>query len=337
MQLKDKKIAIIGAGPIGLTMAKLLQQNDIDVTVYERDNDAKARIWGGTLDLHEGSGQEALKKAGLLENYFDKAKPMGRTLTDEQGNVFFSKKPEFGSPEINRNNLRTLLLGSLNSDTVVWDRKFTGLEEQNGQWLLHFENEMSVTADFVIGANGGMSNARKQVTDAEVEYTGTYIIQGEIMQPEINCREFFNLCDNNILMTSNNGINLVANPNNNGALGYNITFTKPEKWVQENGLDFKNTESIIIFLSNMFSDWNEIYKQLFRATTSFVGLPARLLPIDKPWKSNRPLPITLIGDADHLMPPFAGEGVNTGLMDALVLSENLINEKFETIEDAIKD
>jgi tetracycline 11a-monooxygenase, tetracycline resistance protein len=36
--LKNKKIAIIGAGPVGLTMAKLLQQNDIDVTVYERDN-----------------------------------------------------------------------------------------------------------------------------------------------------------------------------------------------------------------------------------------------------------------------------------------------------------
>jgi 2-polyprenyl-6-methoxyphenol hydroxylase-like FAD-dependent oxidoreductase len=37
MLLNNKKVAIIGAGPVGLTMARLLQQKGIDVTVYERD------------------------------------------------------------------------------------------------------------------------------------------------------------------------------------------------------------------------------------------------------------------------------------------------------------
>ena len=37
------------------------------------------------------------------------------------------------------------------------------------------------------------------------------------------------------------------------------------------------------------------------------------------------------------MPPFAGQGVNTGLMDALILSDNLTNGKYETIEAAIND
>ncbi len=64
--LKDKKVVIIGAGPVGLTMAKLLQQMDIHVAVYERDTDPEARVWGGTLDLQKGSGQDAMKKAGLL-------------------------------------------------------------------------------------------------------------------------------------------------------------------------------------------------------------------------------------------------------------------------------
>jgi len=58
MLLKNKKIAIIGAGPVGLIMAKLLQQKGIDVTVYERDKDSQTRITGSTLNLYKDSGQK---------------------------------------------------------------------------------------------------------------------------------------------------------------------------------------------------------------------------------------------------------------------------------------
>ncbi|WP_306350659.1 FAD-dependent oxidoreductase [Flavobacterium sp. '19STA2R22 D10 B1'] len=341
MLLDHKKIAIIGAGPVGLTMAKLLQQKGIDVTVYERDTNPQARIWGGTLDLHKDSGQKAMKKAGLLESYYALALPMGIIITDEQCNRLYTKKitPEnqYDNPEINRNDLRKMILNSLVNDTVVWNRKLTGLKEQNNKWLLHFENKPDETADVVIIANGGMSKARSFVTDSEVEETGTFIIQGDIPQPEIICPEFYQLCDGKRLMTSHQGDLFVANPYNNGSLTYGIIFKKPEKWSNGNELNFQNTDSIVSFLLDKFSNWDKRYKELILSTPSFVGLPTRKITLNTPWKDSRPLPITLIGDTAHLMPPFAGQGVNTGLIDTLILSENLTNGKFETIEAAIKD
>jgi 2-polyprenyl-6-methoxyphenol hydroxylase-like FAD-dependent oxidoreductase len=67
--MQEPGIAIIGAGLGGLVLARILQIHGIPSTVYELDVAADARKQGGSLDMHEESGQLALRTAGLYEEF----------------------------------------------------------------------------------------------------------------------------------------------------------------------------------------------------------------------------------------------------------------------------
>ncbi len=66
MLTQNKQIAIVGGGPGGLTLARLLQLKGCNIKVYERDINKDARVQGSPLDMHEASGYTALQKAGLI-------------------------------------------------------------------------------------------------------------------------------------------------------------------------------------------------------------------------------------------------------------------------------
>src|SRR3954471_18949631 len=121
------RISIIGAGPGGLTCARILQQRGIAVTVYDRDPGPGARNQGGTLDLHADDGQIALREAGLLDEFFALARPEGQEMRqlDTTGEILSHRVPDAGDlfkPEIDRGQLRDMLLRSVQPGTVRWGR-----------------------------------------------------------------------------------------------------------------------------------------------------------------------------------------------------------------------
>jgi 2-polyprenyl-6-methoxyphenol hydroxylase-like FAD-dependent oxidoreductase len=83
-----------------------------------------------------------------------------------------------------------------------------------------------------------------------------------------------------------------------------------------------------------FAEWSPVWWELFEsADTLFIPRPQYCMPLDQKWDAKPN--ITLLGDAAHWMPPFAGEGVNMAMLDALQLSEALTDDKFSDTRQAI--
>lgn len=81
-------VAIVGGGPAGAALARLLQTQGFSVQVFERDASPTARPQGGSLDLRKDSGQRAVDKAGLSEAFQRVSRSEANTfkMLDQNGN-----------------------------------------------------------------------------------------------------------------------------------------------------------------------------------------------------------------------------------------------------------
>lgn len=343
MLIDNKSIAIVGGGPAGLTLARLLQLKGADVKVYERDFNKNARVQGSPLDMHEDSGLAAIRKAELLEEFKKTFRPGAdrMLIMNEKAEIFFNDhetKPEedFGHehfrPEIDRGPLRNMLLESLHPETVVWDSHFLTMERQNEGWLLHFKNGTSEYADLVIASDGANSKIRPYLTDIKPIYSGIIMLEGSVSKekaPQIDA-----IIKGGKIMAFGNTKNILLGQKGNGDLGFYASFKADENWPADSGLDFSDHSQVLNWFKTEYSGWSPIWDELFEnAVTPFIPRLIYSMPSDQTWETQSNL--TLIGDAAHVMPPFAGEGANMAMLDALELSEYLTSNNYSTLQDAI--
>ncbi|WP_411973646.1 FAD-dependent oxidoreductase [Sphingobacterium sp. Lzh-3] len=343
MKLQDKKVAVVGGGLGGLTLAKLLQSKGVNVTVYERDSNKEVRQQGATLDLHEESGLEALRRANLMNEFKASFRPdAGRLrVLDEQAIIKMDEhelqdKDQEDRPEIDRAPLRDILISALHEDTIVWDSQFISMVKQDHGWLLHFKNGKSFYADLVIAADGANSKIRPYLTDIKPIYSGVTIVEGNIYRAEKNTPELWEITKGGKVFALGNEQSIILSAKGEGSLSFYTGCKVPENWVQESGIDFNNKQQVFDWFKVAFSSWGEKWHELFASNEIwFMPRPQYHFPLDQTWTTLSNL--TMLGDAAHRMPPYAGEGVNQAMQDAFELAENLTCDHFPNIQSAISN
>jgi 2-polyprenyl-6-methoxyphenol hydroxylase-like FAD-dependent oxidoreductase len=315
-------VTIIGAGLGGLVLARVLHLHGIPVTVYEAEPSPSARRQGGMLDIHPWNGQPALEAAGLIERFRElvlEGRESYRVL-DRKGIVLLDR-PDDGTgerPEVQRGELRQLLLDSLPRDTVRWGCKVTGVRAlDEGCYEVRFADGTTVVTSLLVGADGAWSRVRPLLSDATPEYVGVSVIETFLFDGDTRHPAAAEAVGAGSLFALAPGKGILAHRESGGALHTYAQLVRPQDWLA--GVDFTDAATVTARVVEEFDGWApELTALITDSDTPPVLRRLFTLPPGHRW--NRTSGVTLLGDAAHLMPP-NGEGANLAMQDGAALGQ----------------
>jgi len=318
-------IAIIGAGLGGLTLARVLHVHGIEAFVFELEAGPDARAQGGMLDIHQDSGQVALHAAELFGQFQKLIMPGGEAMRilDSRATVRMEETDEGdGSrPEVERGQLRDLLLASLSAgpsgEVVRWGAKVAAARPAgDGRHQVTLADGTTFSTDLLVGADGAWSRVRPLVSPAQPEYTGISFVEADLLDADTRHPASAAVVGGGILFALGPGRGFLAHREPDGSLHAYAGLRVPADWAD--GIDFTDRGAAQAAVREEFTGWDPSLQALI--TDSDTALIPRLihaLPVGHRW--DRIAGVTLLGDAAHLMSPFAGEGANLAMLDGAEL------------------
>jgi 6-hydroxynicotinate 3-monooxygenase len=318
---RGTRIAVLGAGLAGLTIAGLLQRAGFPVTVYEQ-SESFSRIGAGIilganvakvlrrLDLEPAFASTGIRPAAFISRAWSNGETLYELMFDE------ACEARFGGPFVNihRADLHHLLQQPLTPGTIRFGHKLVGIEETTSGVKLAFENEATAEADIAIGADGIRSKAREIIQGAaEPRFIGrsapravfpTERIKGS---PIDDCTKWWGT--------------------DRHALAYYMTARRDEVYVMAalpmarwdgDGSPVPGDRDEFIAA---FDDAHPDLRRVVEATTNVMVWPICDRLRNDSWSQGR---VVLMGDACHAVCPFMAAGGSMAIEDAAILSRCII-------------
>ncbi|CAM5602430.1 MULTISPECIES: FAD-dependent oxidoreductase [Streptomyces] len=317
-------LLVVGAGLGGLTLARVLALHGVGCTVLDRDADRDARSQGGMLDLHEDTAQAALREAGLYEGFRRLVQPGGEAtrVLDRHATVHHADDAEGGRPEVHRAALRDLLLDALPAGTVRWGAQVTAATPLGGgRHEVRLADGTTLTTDLLVGADGAWSRVRPLVSDAAPAYTGVSFVEADLTDADRRHPRAAALVGSGLLFALDQGKGLLAHREPGARLHTYVALRCPAELLDSLGLADRAAARRRVLAH--FDGWDEGLRSLLAdGDGPLVARPVHALPVGHRWE--RAPGVSLLGDAAHLMTPFAGEGANLAMLDGAELAAALL-------------
>ena len=212
-----KKIAIIGAGIAGLTLANFLKKNtDHEFMVYEREE---------SLSLEEGYGIQLATNSIKILNQINFNKINNEKIFHPKTIDFYNiqnKKicdlnlSKFNSPEakyttLQRSTLIEFLKENIYTQHLRFGKKMKEVSELKDKVLIKFDDNTNDLVDFVIAADGIFSNTRSFFEKKKNEPRFKKAIATRVI---LNTKSEFEISDENISLMLGSNSHIVLYPIN---------------------------------------------------------------------------------------------------------------------------
>jgi 6-hydroxynicotinate 3-monooxygenase len=317
---RSTRIAVVGAGLGGLTVAGFLQRAGFAITVYEQAP-TFSRIGAGIILSanatkvlrHLGIEQDLIAAGIKAECYISRAWDTGAT----QYKIEFDAESErrYGGPYVNvhRGDLHAVLEKAVTPGSIAFDHRLIDLRETTGGIQLVFENGTVVEADLVIGADGIRSKVRDVLIGPEPPRFSRAVAHRAIFPTERlrgfeipDCTKWWGR-DRHILayfMTHRRDEIYV------------IGVVPAASWDSDAASLPSSREALIEGFGNFHSDLLRVLEAVDEVSVWPIFDRAR----NDCWSGGR---LVLLGDACHPVPPFMAAGGAMAVEDATVLSRCL--------------
>jgi 6-hydroxynicotinate 3-monooxygenase len=317
---RKTRIAVIGAGLAGLTVAGLLQRSGFSVVVYEQAP-AFSRIGAGIilganaakvlrrLDVERGMINVGIRPDAFVSRAWDSGETTYELRFDAE------IEARFDGPFINihRADLHQLLLDALEPGSVRLGHEIAGIDETAGGLRLSFANGAVAETDLAIGADGIRSKVRDLILGAEPPRFIGRIAPRAIFPasriagtPIRDCTKWWGP-DRHVLA-------YYMTPRRDEI--YVMGAVPADRW---EGGDTPVRGSREEFVA-AFADFHPDLRRAVEAATDVMVWPICDRPRDDRWSAG---PVVLMGDACHPVRPFMAAGGSMAIEDAAILSRCL--------------